>query len=389
MNAEETSTLKAAIELHKNNSFQLAFNFYSELIKSNPNNYEVHYLIGILLIQNGLHDLGLHHLKTSQENELIQNKVEKLNIFEDSAEGKFNQERKSINTRNDYPTRDFESVDAWRHLRMLDFAECLANPSDHWLTIGDAYGHDAKILKYKGIKHVTASNLDASFLKKGHSLGEVGLYKELNAEKLDLPDGAFEYVLCKEALHHMPRPYLAIYEMLRVSKKGVFFIEPQDSYIDWPARKTQFYREIVKDDLVGEKISFRKNDTDEEIIKSAIDWWEDGAFNYVYTFSKREIRKITLGLGIPFYGMKCFNDYYENDIAKELIANDGPGFTKTKQQIDLQDKLCSVIGKSSAYITGLLFKQTPSEDERKKMLDLNYEFAFTPTRYLPIKWPNI
>lgn len=146
---------------------------------------------------------------------------------------------------------------------------------------------------------------------------------------------------------------------------------------------------MLKTILLEKKFLLEKTDTDEEIIKSAIDWWEDGAFNYVYTFSKREIRKITLGLGIPFYGMKCFNDYYENDIAKELIANDGPGFTKTKQQIDLQDKLCSVIGKSSAYITGLLFKQTPSEDERKKMLDLNYEFAFTPTRYLPIKWPNI
>jgi SAM-dependent methyltransferase len=54
-------------------------------------------------------------------------------------------------------------------------------------------------------------------------------YVKQNMEKLTFSNRSFDLVFVKEAIHHIPRPILALYEMLRVAKKGVIFIEPQES----------------------------------------------------------------------------------------------------------------------------------------------------------------
>jgi SAM-dependent methyltransferase len=387
---EEVTELKQAIHHHLKNEFNLAFSRYSEFLKRYPNDIDANNLLGILLIQNGFHEPGEIYIKRYLElknnaNELVKNGF----LFEDSSAAKINQERQSIKLVHENLKSNLDTVDAWRHLRMLDFVSCLVSDDNQWLTIGDSLGHDTQILKHKGVKTVVSSNLDSRNLASAKETGVIDQYLTINAEAIDLPSNSYDYILCKESLHHMPRPYLAIYEMIRVCRKGVFFIDPQDSYIDWPARKNNFYREIVPDEQVGEKISFRKMDDDQEIYRSSIDWWEDGAFNYVYTFSKREIRKIALGMGLPFYGFKCFNDWYEPGLGDELVLNDGPKFKKTKEQIALHDQLCSVTGKPSTYITGLLFKKTPSPETRSVLSQLNYSLSFTPTRFLPIEWPEI
>lgn len=390
MTNEEKNYLKIAIQNHLKNNFDLAFLSYSELIKHFPENHDAHNLLGTLLIQNGLHEQGEAHIKISNKiKKGIGEKHESNTLFDDPSKGKINQEIKSVRVSNVPPKRDFESVDAWRHLRMLDFVDCLVDTNDHWLTIGDAYGHDAQILKHKGVKNIVASNLETQNLAKAKEAGFVDKYLTINAESIDLQANSFDYVLCKESLHHMPRPYLALYEMLRVCRKGVFFVDPQDSYIDWPAKKSNFYREIVSDEIVGEKISFRKFDNDEELYRASIDWWEEEAFNYVYTFSKREIRKIAFGMGLPFYGFKCINDWYEPGIGGEPVIENGPGYRKTKEQIDLHDQLCSITGKPSVYIACMLFKRTPNSETRNRLVQLNYSTTFTPTRFLPIEWPSL
>ena len=273
---------------------------------------------------------------------------------------------------------------------MFDFAHCFTDKEDKWLTVGDSRGQDSNWLKKLGIENVVASNLDSSLLKFGHEIGDVGEYLSVNAENILLEDNSFDYVLCKEALHHMPRPMLAIYEMLRIARKGVVFVEPQDQLIDWHAEKNQlFYREIVDDDLVGKKISYKRSDNDEEFIKCNIDWWEDGAFNYVYTLSKREIKKIALGMGLPSFATKCFNDYFNGEWLSQPATPDSDGFKKTKEQIELHDLACATIGKPYAYITGILFKQTPQPEIVTHLKEIGYEFEITRTRFLPIKWPKI
>jgi len=56
-------------------------------------------------------------------------------------------------------------------------------------------------------------------------------YVNENIECLSARDKSFDIVYCKESLHHVPRPIIGIYEMLRVCKKAIIFIEPNETFI--------------------------------------------------------------------------------------------------------------------------------------------------------------
>ena len=43
-------------------------------------------------------------------------------------------------------------------------------------------------------------------------------YTQENSECLTLPSQSFDLVLCKEGLHHLARPVLGVYEMLRLTR---------------------------------------------------------------------------------------------------------------------------------------------------------------------------
>lgn len=382
--------LQRATQLHLQNRFQEAHDHYVAVLQVDPENYHATHLLGVLLLQNGFSAQGREHLERAvamqpQRSEAQRNAA----IFGDSVTFKVQAETETLTAQETYQVFDNTTVDSWRHNRMLDFVPCIGNPNDRWLTVGDAHGYDSIRLRNMGITQIVASNLNASVLSQAHALGHVGEYMAINAEQIPLENSSFDYVLCKEALHHMPRPMQAIYEMLRVARKGIVFVEPQDKLIDWPVRKhTDYYRELVAADEIGEKVSFRRTQDDFEIVSSYIDWWEDHAFNYVYTLSKREIRKMALGMGLPSYATKNFNDFYQPDWALQAVP-DSEGFRNTVQQIDLHDSACAITGKPYSYITGMMFKQSPDPEIIGRLVQQGYEYRITPTRYLPIVWPKL
>ena len=50
-------------------------------------------------------------------------------------------------------------------------------------------------------------------------------YRIENSEQLALESRSFDLVLCKESLHHLARPVLGLYEMLRVCRRAALWIE--------------------------------------------------------------------------------------------------------------------------------------------------------------------
>lgn len=92
-----------------------------------------------------------------------------------------------------------------------------------------------------------------------------------DAENLKYPDNSFDYVVVKHGLHHLPRPILGLYEMIRVAKKGIIVIEAQDTF---------FMNLLIKIHL-AEKT--------------------EGAGNYVYRFKRREIDKLLNSMFISKY----------------------------------------------------------------------------------------
>jgi hypothetical protein len=94
--------------------------------------------------------------------------------------------------------------------------------------------------------------------------------------------------------------------MLRVAREAVILVEPQDTVIDTlPDRNNPYWYEISGNDmLVG-----RRGETT-PIQKYPTDWREDVG-NYVYTISRREMKKLAIGMQLPLLAFKNFNDHYD------------------------------------------------------------------------------
>lgn len=109
----------------------------------------------------------------------------------------------------------------------MSFVDPFTTKNGKWLTVGDPYGFDANYLISKN-QNVIASDIAGTFFPIVKEQGIIKEYAVENAEHLSFEDNSFDYILCKETFHHFPRPYLAVYEMLRVAKEAVILIEPQD-----------------------------------------------------------------------------------------------------------------------------------------------------------------
>ena len=113
-----------------------------------------------------------------------------------------------------------------RHLKTchIDFNEKL-------LVLGGSW-QDAKLLVCAGFKDITLSNLHLELEEGAHSTLSVEVkLSAIDAEQVDLPDGSFDCVFAHEVLHHCRSPHRTLREMLRVARKHVVALEPNDSFL--------------------------------------------------------------------------------------------------------------------------------------------------------------
>jgi len=97
-----------------------------------------------------------------------------------------------------------------------------------------------------------------------------------DTEAMSFSDNSFDYAFTAASLHHLPRPPVGLYEMLRVARKGVIVIEPNDSLLCRIATRFGLATEIE----------------------------ESG--NYVFRFSSRDIEKYTRSLFLKFTAQRFF-----------------------------------------------------------------------------------
>ncbi len=253
------------------------------------------------------------------------------------------------------------TIDEWRHLRMynklIPLIHSTSNPK--WLTVGDGrMGSDAHFLESKGVD-VIATDISDTILSKAFQQGFIKKYQKENAEKLSFSDQEFDFVLCKESYHHFPRPYIAVYEMLRVAKKGIILIEPADQYVDSSILQIPF-RNLK--DFLRRKFKNRSIRNDFET-----------SGNYVYRLSKREVEKLAYGLSlktIAFFGM---NDFFIPGIGTEKVNKKSWGFTKLKAIIKLQDFLCSLGFLKPSILITVIFKDSVEQNTKSQLEKENYQ----------------
>ena len=226
------------------------------------------------------------------------------------------------------------TINHWRHTRLMSPAlEVLADLNDfRWLTIGDGAGMDAWRLINAGFNNTVASDLTDVVLKETHQRGFIHSFLAINAEKIDFENESFDFVLCKETLHHMSSPYRAIYECLRIAKFAVIMIEPQDAMIDFPI------------DGINDKPGY------------------EAVGNYVYTFSKREVQKIAYGLNLLGVATKGLTDAYIPGCEFAPCDPDNEIWIQTQKIIETHENQIRLGRAKPNYIQAIIFKQAIGED---------------------------
>lgn len=255
------------------------------------------------------------------------------------------------------------TLDRWRHDRMFN---CLKPILTHynessWVTIGDGrFGTDAHALLSLGVTNVMCTDISDRLLKIGKEKGFIREFSAQNAENLSFENEQFDLVLCKEAYHHLPRPHIALHEMLRVAKLGVVLIEPLDAF--------------VKPRLLNPLLSLTKR-----LLKFPT--YEDGhgfepVGNYVFSISERELEKVQLGMHRRHIAHMHINDYYEPGY--EFIKLDSVDkadlkqVRKTKIIIKIKDLLCKFGLITPGLLATVLFKADPDPSLLKLLADTGW-----------------
>ncbi|MDH5317626.1 MAG: methyltransferase domain-containing protein [Nitrospira sp.] len=252
---------------------------------------------------------------------------------------------------------DESTADYWRHARAYECAECLnRHPDATWLTVGDGrWGLDSIRIRKKGFGSVLPTDIGGALLEVSKQRGYIDEYSVENAEQLSFKDQQFDYVFCKESFHHFPRPYVALYEMLRVAKRATFLIEPNDTYTVGPVSSNSLRAAL--------NLMLGRRSAVPQLIFNPPSWEESG--NYAYTISRREAQKVAYGLNLPQLAIKGLNDHYVKGCEFEPADLERSAvFRKIVSTIQEKDRLCREgLGNYNMLMIGFFICPMDAEDK--------------------------
>ena len=261
-----------------------------------------------------------------------------------------------------------DTVDAWRHQRMrLPLRPIIKLDKEaSWLTIGDGrFGTDAHFLLMEGAQQVHCTDISDTLLKIGQTRGFIQSFSAENAESLSFADNSFDFVYCKESLHHFARPYAALHEMFRVARQAVVLTEPRDTSID--KEPLSLLKDLVK-------ILLQK-----KIVQSH---GFESIGNYIFSISERELEKFMLGMHCSLVGFIGTNDVYLEGVEFVPLESQAPADIKIKKkiisEIERLDRLCSMGLRKSTMLTAALFKAPPEKKLLKEMTSVGWEIKQLP-----------
>jgi len=183
------------------------------------------------------------------------------------------------------------------------------------------------ILIRSGVRNVVPSSLSGVIFAQLQAAGLIERFGVENAEQMSWEDGEFDYVMCKQSLHHMQRPFVAIYEMLRVARRAVILIEPQDRRQQGQSAIPAPYYESVG--------------------------------NYVYSLSKGELAKLAIGANLPAIGFLDFNEAYFPEAEYAPTTPETPAFRAMLAQLETRDAQAARGERDYDRLTAVLFHELP------------------------------
>jgi ubiquinone/menaquinone biosynthesis C-methylase UbiE len=254
------------------------------------------------------------------------------------------------------------TADYWRHARMYEAVDVLnAELDSRWLTVGDGrFGLDAIRLTEKGVRSVLPTDISDAFLKKSKEQGLIERYSVQNAEDLSFQDESFDYVFCKESYHHFPRPALALYEMLRVARKAVILVEPNDPNHVLLRRIKHALKSVLKGSCHADA-----------------SYYEDSG-NYIYSISRREMEKVALGLNLPVIAMKGLNDHFIEGCEAEAAVWSNPVYRRIRMKCAIKDFFANTFLYDYNLLMVVLFKELPRPGTLSRFEDREWTVVHLP-----------
>lgn len=251
-------------------------------------------------------------------------------------------ERQSLPTRFSAP----ESIDNWHHERMLGaLAPLLAHSAGtRWMTVGDGrFGSDANFLM-DHVASVTATSISDSTLAFAKDKGWVTDYSAENIEALSFGDDSFDWVLCKESYHHLPRPAVGFYEMLRVARVGVALIEPVDAGGGLFHPVKAWVKKAVRGDGAYADDQF------------------EPVGNFIFRVSIGEIAKMMTALNYRTVAWRTMNTFWSERLAAAPKDKPSLAWYATRAGILAQDAACGLRLLAPGLGIVLCFKQDPAPE---------------------------
>jgi 2-polyprenyl-3-methyl-5-hydroxy-6-metoxy-1,4-benzoquinol methylase len=271
---------------------------------------------------------------------------------------------------------DETSASAWLHERMFEMIRpyAVALRDGRWLTIGDSrYCLDSVLLRRLfDLENVLPSDVSSAGPEEAKAMGLIDEYAVENVESLSFEADDFDVVFCKETYHHLPRPSVGLYEMLRVARQSVILIEPQAYMLSslkrgWGATITAKLASKLK------RGRFTALEATEITLPEA-SYEQSG--NYVYRLSYPEVEQIVRGLGLPGFAWKGFCSCYIKGVEFARADEKDPVFRKIKSRIDRAEEAFRLDGApvySYPKAVAVLFKRLPSESVLDDMRSAGFE----------------
>jgi ubiquinone/menaquinone biosynthesis C-methylase UbiE len=263
-----------------------------------------------------------------------------------------------------------DTVDYWRSIKMYNLVLPVLKqyPGSKWLTVGNGrYGLDSvRLKKLDNSIDVMPSDISPHLLEEAKEKGFIDRFSVENAENMSFADDEFDFAYCKDSFHHFPRPYMALYEMIRVAKKGIVLIEPNEGQPrPLISRLVRKVKNLVKK-LIGRKVYHSDH------------WNFEESGNYIYSVSKREMQKAALGLQLPVAAFCYFNDSYEEGVEFEKMSPNSALFRRIKRNIWLKNLKCRLGLAKYNGIMVLFLKETPSENVLKELEEKGFSVEKLP-----------
>jgi hypothetical protein len=165
--------------------------------------------------------------------------------------------------------------------------------------------------------------------------------------------------------------------MLRVARRGVVLIEPDESPVFMGPR--HLAKMMLKAALIRLGLGGRFGDRSTSVIDCGVNWYEEVG-NFGYSITRREMERVALGLNLPHVAFRGLNDAYVPGVEDEPATEDSALFRRIRDEIATLDRAAErgLSRTRPKLLVAMIFKEALEPALRAALTAAGYEVRDLP-----------